>query len=153
MKAWIKLSFLAILILSVFIFFACDSGSKLSVRYDGVYYYVQSKAETGGTSFLRFFSDGTVINWGSTMEPDPISHKYDPSYLEFIKNTRTKDDPNVGGTISIGNYEITGDQISFILKSSYGEGTYNGTIHENGLTLNQTYSGKEYIREYLFTSW
>ena len=112
------------------------SKSLSSIRYDGVYY----KKNNSYTSYLRFYSDGTVITASST------------GTIIEIKRWFNKENSD----ISKGIYRIVEEKISFQSKSSNGVVEYNGQVYENKIILNShSYINgyEEKNREYLFGSW
>jgi hypothetical protein len=103
-----------------------------AIRYDGLY----CEANGNSTSYLRFYSNGTVISVSSTGTPDQIVRWFNAPY----ENS--------------GIYTIAGDTVSFETTSSHGKVAYRGKILADRLVLD-THS---YIngrnakaREYIFT--
>ncbi|MDR2955448.1 MAG: hypothetical protein LBV43_10235 [Prevotella sp.] len=109
------------------------------ILYNGV--YLRSRYHMHGTSYLRFYENGMVIEVNSTGNPEQIKRWFDIDCENISK----------------GNYERTDNSISFsCLIEEYGSVDYTGMIIENGLILNvhsniNGWEGKNLIYE--FYSW
>jgi hypothetical protein len=92
-----------------------------NIRYDGLY---QSETEGNIRNFLRFYSDGTVLEVGTTAKGEI------KDIIKWFKKPFDKP------YYSKGKFEIKMDKIYFAAISSYGTVLYEGIIeNENKLRL------------------
>ncbi|MEU1274149.1 toll/interleukin-1 receptor domain-containing protein [Streptomyces sp. NPDC005799] len=86
-----------------------------TVRYDGFY----EKANDESTTFLRFYSDGTVLSVGSIGTASQIVSWFNRNHSAPSK----------------GTYDINGSHIKFATTSESGTVEYTGTIGDDGVVL------------------
>jgi hypothetical protein len=82
-----------------------------TVRYDGV--YQGRKYGHGPYTYIRFYSDGTVITVSSTGRPEKIARWF---FREFY-------------AVSRGTYVISGNRVKFTTTSPEAEIAYEGVIN------------------------
>ena len=118
----IKTTFYILLLSMAFLNCQIDSKQPVqhALKFDGLYFTKKKELnDEVYRSYLRFYEDGKVIGNSSSGEPH-----------EVIKWLVTGADD-----LSSGKYLISGNQITFDLKSELGEVSYKGTISANQLTL------------------
>ena len=106
------------------------------IRFDG-YYHTLSDSLNPFRYYLRFYEDGTVINYCTAGNPDKLLKWFSKNDNASLK----------------GKYALKDSSISFSVKNQDGEVVYEGSIfHDDRLwmkvkSLINKYEGKE---EYFF---
>jgi hypothetical protein len=104
-------------------------------RFDGVY---QSEKSKDSWDYLRFYGDSAVITVGSSGTPEQVIRWFEKE--------------NSTSPFSRGKYQTKDGKISFSSTSSAGTVDYEGTMTENGMTLNihSQINGYRATKEYYF---
>ena len=129
------------LVIILFFVAACAApvfaSPQATLRYDGVY---RSKRIADYWNYLRFYSDGTVIEVSSTGKPKDL-RKW------FSKDNASHP--------SIGKITIKGNHLSFSVVSTEGTVDYTGEIRENRIRLRSYSHINEHraTRVYSFIKW
>ena len=106
-------------------FLSCQTGSKQlnspSLQFDGLYFTKKNTSDDTNhyRYYLRFYKNGKVIGSASSGEPKDVM-----KWLNMQTNN-----------LSLGEYVIKKNRISFDLKSELGEVSYKGEIFNKKLNL------------------
>lgn len=98
-----------------------QSDKKTLLKFDGYYQtdcYTEKGDDEGSQDYLRFYSDGKVINVGTDCEGSTSELK---SWFNYSAEQ-----------VSKGDFEIKGRRISFSTKSKTGTIKYKGRIKKDG---------------------
>jgi len=112
---------ITILLLFISSYIYGQNNEQKLIKFNGIYETKCNLAnnEEGGKSFLRFYPNQKVICVGTVCDATVFD-------LRTWFNLENKD-------ISVGNYKLKNNRISFTTTSSLGTVKYNGRICKNGI--------------------